>query len=712
MKFKSIQFSVALLAGASILVVVMALVLYAVFAGGRTQELVQERALGLLQSNIDLRLRSIAEAEVAKLQSQFEAPIALAKNIATINSGLGRNHASGQALEVSREELTALLGEFIKDNPELLDLYIGWEPNAFGGDDNKYAGQTLGGYDSTGRFMPWWYRDGDKIKLEPLTVEVMEGQERKPTGVRVGEFYLCPKETGKPCVVDPTSYDYGGKQVLVASFNVPIMVGGQFRGVVGNDLSLDFIQQLLLREKKDLYSGGGELSLISANGNLIAATKDAGLITQPAEKAVDAELVGQLKSNDDDKVVVKLNARLNQFELLMPFRLPGTNVRWALVIELPTEAVYADLRGLERELSSQATKDTVGMALVGIVLASLGLIAIWLVGYRIANPLRQMARMLDDISKGEGDLTVRLKVGRSDEIGNIALGFNTFLDKLQEMIRNVVASVQKVSDSSAQSAAIAVSTDKGAQQQMVAIDLVATAVHEMTATAQDVAKNATQAAEAANHADRSAIEGKQIVENTATSISGLAEEIARAVGVVQSLAKDSESINAILVVIRGIAEQTNLLALNAAIEAARAGAQGRGFAVVADEVRNLAKETQQATEKIQAMIQQLQSGTQEVVFVMEQSEKRTAESVEQAQVAAGALDNITRAVSVINTMNAQIASAAEEQSAVAEDINLNVTNIGHLAVEMVDGANEAKNASSGLTALAEQQRSLVEQFKV
>ena len=712
MRFKSIQFSVVFLAGASILAVVVALVLYALFASTRTQELVQQRTQQLLQETINQRLQAIADAQVGELQRQFEQPMLLAKSIATLNSRIGQPQPDGSVLGTSREELSALVGEYLKDNPDLIDLYIGWEANAFDQDDDLYAGQTDNGYDASGRFMPWWYRDGDNLKREPLTVDLMESQERQPTGVRTGEYYLCPKETGKPCVIDPASYDFGGKQVLVAPFNAPIMVGGQFKGIVGNDLALNFIQDLLNQAKQQLYAGAGELALISANGSLIAATKDAALITQPAEKAVAGELLQQLKQSGGEDAILRLDEQNQKIQLIQQFRVAGTETRWALAIELPTQAVLAELRQLQGELSAQASEDTFGMTLVGLLVAALGLLVIWFVGYGIARPLRQMVGMLDDIAKGDGDLTVRLQVDRADELGQIAGGFNTFLNKLQNMIRDVVTSVQKVSDSSEHTADIAIRTNQGVQRQMAEIDQVATAVHEMTATAQDVARNATQAAEAASHADRSANDGKRIVEGTAKAISGLAGEIGRAVSVVQTLAKDSENINAILVAIRGIAEQTNLLALNAAIEAARAGEQGRGFAVVADEVRNLAQKTQQATEEIQSMIQQLQHGTREVVNVMEQSQARTDDSVQQAQIAASALEEITQAVSVINDMNTQIASAAEEQSAVAEDINRNVTNIGQVAAEVAGGADEASQASAELTKLAEQQRRLINQFRV
>lgn len=713
MKFKSIQFSVAALAGAIVLSVVAALVLYALFSGARTQDMVQQRTQAQFEQVIEQRLTSLAQTQVSQIQRELEAPLLIAGGLVRVNALLGTPGADGQPrLTISREQLISLIKENVEQNPKILGTYIGWEKNALDHNDAAYVGSAVTGIDpANGRFLPWWFRNTDgSLGVDKLAD--VDDQKTLSTGVRASEYYLCSKETKKPCVIDPAPYKVGDKVVMLASFIEPIMLNGAFQGIVGADLSVNFIQDMLLGANQKLYSGAGQMALIGGNGRIVAYTKDPSKFGEKVSDILDAEQIANMANLKRGEVTYSVNKDKGRIELYLPFGIGQTDARWTLMLQLPLNAVMADLQKLQADLDAQRKSDTFGMAMVGLIIAAIGLLVIWLVGHGIARPLKQMVAMLDDIAKGEGDLTRRLSSDRSDELGSIAKGFNTFLAKLQAMITQVVTSVQSVSDSSEHTADIAIRTNIGIQKQMAEIDQVATAVQEMTATAQDVARNATQAAQAASHADQAAGQGMQIVRDTSNSIGVLAVEIGKAVEVVQTLAKDSENINAILIAIRGIAEQTNLLALNAAIEAARAGEQGRGFAVVADEVRNLAQKTQKATEEIQSMIQQLQQGTRDVVRVMEDSQNRTDESVQHAAKAAEALETITQAVSVINDMNTQIASAAEEQSAVADDINRNVINIGQVANEVAGGADESSSASAGLTKLAEQQRRLINQFKV
>ncbi len=696
--FRSIQTAFAALAGACTLTVIAALLLYALASGVRSQALVEERTRALIDGMVEQRVTALAQAQVNRIQAQLQAPLQIATSLARVHTLTALTGDDGMPMaNLRREELINLARQTLIENPNLTSTYIAWEPNGVDANDLMYRGDEPGMLD--GRFASWIYRDGSgQMKIDRLSD--IEDTRLLDTGIRAGEYYLCPREQLKPCVGDPAPYDMNGQTYLLSSFNAPILVDGKFHGIVGADISVDFIQQLLSNANAQLYGGVGEIALISNNGRLAAYSTDKSLIGKPAAQILDAEeqvLVQRLPAGQSHYQIDQAGGHV---ALFLPFSFEGTDARWVLMLQLPIAEVMKDLDQLMAALGAESRSSLTTMLIIGVLIAVAGLLAIWLISRRITRPLRDMVVMLDNIGQGEGDLTQRLHIDSRNELGQIATGFNTFLTRLQGMISGVVGSVQKVSDASEHTADIAIRTDKGVQTQLAEIELVATAVHEMTATAQDVARNATQAAEAASHADRAANQGRHIVQDTGATITELAGEIGRAVDVVQTLARDSENIDAILVTIRSIAEQTNLLALNAAIEAARAGEQGRGFAVVADEVRNLAQKTQQATGEIQQMIQQLQNGTRDVVQVMEQSQSRTQRSVEQADAAAEALQAITQAVSLINDMNNQIASAAEEQSAVAEDINRNVTNIGQVAQDVAGGAEEASQASAGLTAAA------------
>ncbi len=331
--------------------------------------------------------------------------------------------------------------------------------------------------------------------------------------------------------------------------------------------------------------------------------------------------------------------------------------------------------------------------------------------YLITKPLGDAVLALTDIAEGEGDLTSRLNATGRDEIADLGRSFNSFVSKIQTTIGNVAAATEQLASAAEEMDVITIDTREGAGRQQSETDLVATAMNEMTATVQEVAKNALTAADAAQQANNYAEEGRNTVTQTMDSIDVLAREVEKAASVIHRVSQDSENIGSVLEVIKSIAEQTNLLALNAAIEAARAGEQGRGFAVVADEVRTLASRTQQSTQEIQLMVESLQSGTKNAVSAMELGQNKAKETVEQASEAGSALHNITQSVADINQMNNQIAEAAKQQGEVAEEINQNIINITDVANETANGADQLSTASSELANLSNDLQTLVGRFK-
>jgi methyl-accepting chemotaxis protein len=343
---------------------------------------------------------------------------------------------------------------------------------------------------------------------------------------------------------------------------------------------------------------------------------------------------------------------------------------------------------------------------------SLALLAFVFVERSVVNPLSRVADELMAIGQGEGDLTVKLDDNGDDELALLARGFNSFVAKVRKTIIEVAASMDELNQSARSLTEVTEQTSQGIQQQQSETDQVATSVTEMATSASGVAQSAAAAAEAAITADGEAATSSRVVAQNIESINQLAAELEQAAGVVNQLESDSDNIGSVLDVIREIAEQTNLLALNAAIEAARAGEQGRGFAVVADEVRTLAGRTQSSTQEIQQMIERLQSNAGRAVEAMSSSRDKATWSVEKAAEAGNSLAAITRSVSTINEMNAQIASASEGQSVVAADVNRNIVSISQVAVSTSQASQQINQAVGRLNALAGQLNALVGQFRI
>ncbi|MDF9903289.1 UNVERIFIED_ORG: hypothetical protein OKW15_001245 [Pseudomonas reinekei] len=361
MKFKSIQFSVAALAGAIVLSVVAALVVYALFSGARTQDMVQERTQAQFEQVIEQRLTSLAQTQVSQIQRELEAPLLIAGALVRVNALIGTPGADGQpALSLSREQLIGLIKENVVKNPKILGTYIGWEKDALDHNDAAYVGTQVVGIDaSNGRFLPWWFRNDDgTLGLDKL-VDV-DDQKTLSTGVRASEYYLCSKETGKSCVIDPAPYKVGDKIVMLASFIEPIMLNGAFQGIVGADLSVNFIQEMLLGANQKLYSGAGEMALIGGNGRIVAYTKDPSKFGEKVSDILDGKQIANMANLKRGEVTYTVDKAQGRIELYLPFGIGQTDARWTLMLQLPLNAVMADLQKLQADLDAQRKSDTFG----------------------------------------------------------------------------------------------------------------------------------------------------------------------------------------------------------------------------------------------------------------------------------------------------------------------------------------------------------------
>jgi methyl-accepting chemotaxis protein len=707
MKSRTVQTTITLMAGAVVIAAVTGVLLFLLLANQRLQMLVHQQVDSELTASLREQILSQARENVAVIQRELALSLIITSQLADTLSATMALQAPDGAPRLDRDSIITLLRSVIERNPNVVATFVGLETGALDGADGRH--RDAAGHTPEGRFVPVWLR-GAYGSPELTNMRGMESEARGVEGIREGEFYLCPKERASLCALDPIGYPVSDGVMLLPSFSAPIMVQGRFVGVAGADPSLKFIQQLAKETAASLFGGRAEVAIRGQNRRVIAYSADDSILNEPSERILD-EVGHRRLAAATDAAVFEVDPDQDRVELFLPFAIGDTDTRWTLMIRLPASVLYAQAAELASTLASHNREVLLQVLLVGLGVAVLGLCAVWLASGGVARPLRRMQLMLDDIARGEGDLTVRLDADRADEIGGISRGFNAFLVKLQTMMRDVIGSVESVGFAAREMNSVAAKTRDGMLRQRSETEQVATAIHELSATAHNVARNASLAAEAAGRADQAAESGSALVRVSLASTHALAEEIGQAANLVKDLASTSGEIQSILGVIRGIAEQTNLLALNAAIEAARAGEQGRGFAVVADEVRSLSLRSRQATEEIQVLTERLHVATGVTVSAMNATQQQTLGSVEQAEQAHGALELIIRAVSDITEMNMRIASAAEEQSSVAEDLTCSVTAIGTVGDEVAAGASRSSEVSEALARLADQQQRLVRQFR-
>jgi methyl-accepting chemotaxis protein len=506
---------------------------------------------------------------------------------------------------------------------------------------------------------------------------------------RVRPWYKGAQNSSTPTLTEPYVDAATGQTII--SIAMASTKAGQGVGVVGGDLSLQtLIDTLSARD----FDGMGYAFLVSADGKILVHP-DKALVMKSLGEAYPQNT--PRISRDFSEIVVDGKTRIVTFTPIKG--LPSVN--WYIGLSVDKDKAFSMLS----EFRASAVVATV--IAVAIIIALLGMLIRLLI-----QPLHVMTRAMADIADGEGDLTKRLVIQNNDEFGSLGTAFNRFVERIHGSIREVSSATGQVNEVALRVVAASNSSMYNSDQQASRTCSVAAAINQLGAAAQEIARNAAQASSQASDARNLAEDGQQVVDRSIAAMNQLSNMLSASSSNIESLNSKTVNIGQILEVITSISQQTNLLALNAAIEAARAGEAGRGFAVVADEVRNLAHRTQESAQQVQTMIEELQVGARESVSTMSDSQRHSQDSVEIANLAGERLSSVTQRIGEIDGMNQSVATATEEQTAVVESINVDITEINTLNQEGVENLQSTLRACSDLEQQAARLKQLVGSFRI
>lgn len=573
--------------------------------------------------------KEMANRYGGKVQVSIEVAMNAARTLAHVFEGAKINSDTPD-----RKLFSNILRRVLEQNPGFIGAWSCWEANALDGMDMKYAGTQ--GYDDTGRFIPYWYRGGGAVAMEPLVSYTVPGD---------GDYYLIPLRTGKETIMEPYFYVIDGKEILITSVCVPIRVDGRTIGVAGVDLSLNFFEEMI-SEITPYETGYG---FLLSNTGLFVAHPKSGLKGRNMRDFGGSDSLMISIANGKEYTQYEKSVKTGTMALMqfVPITIGKVTSPWSFAIVAPVDKVRAGAR--------QLLKASILISAVSMVVF---MVIVFFLANSIVAPINRIVAGLKDIAQGEGDLTMRLPSNRKDEIGELANWFNLFVEKLQKIISGIAndtidmegasSSLLSISDTVSRSAgtmsetssAVAAAAEEmssnitsvasAVEQSSTNLGMVSAATEEMTSTINEIAKNTEQTRATSNQ--------------TVSKTQAASENI-------RMLSTAAQEIGKVVEAITDISNQTNLLALNATIEAARAGEAGKGFAVVASEIKGLAQQTAEATLEIKGRVENIQSSTHDTV---------------------DEIQKITEAITDVNAMIDNVAASVEEQSATTQEISENV----------------------------------------
>ncbi|MCG9962758.1 methyl-accepting chemotaxis protein [Shewanella cutis] len=624
-------------------------------------------------------------------------------------AGIVESTAEEQPLKRDRLELA--IAAVLKKNIQVSSMYAQFEANGYDGLDSEFLNVNVSHSVASSGVLEIYYTRNDDGTVEHHQVDDSSEKYKESLnefGIRESEWYLCAKETLKPCLMEPYLYEITpGDTALMTSLTVPAVKNKQFIGVVGVDVNLPVFQVLIDKLSKSLYDGQAKVTLLSTRGLVVAASHYSKK-ARPLAESIDPKLASQI-------IALHKNGgyMLNDNEIIVayPINIPLAKAEWSLAIQVPKSMALKSSIELNDKMDEMATSLGSILLIVGLAVSILAVVTISIVIRSVIAPLRLIQGRVENLASADGDLTQSIEVDSHAELIALGKGFNSFIHKLKDLISELKALAGQTQEESLSSAKIAELTRDSVHRQYGEIESVVTAVNEMSATALEVAKASEQTAAETEAMSRNVRLSEDSLTKAMDYVTTMSQESMQAKVAVSKVAESSTNISRILEVISSIAAQTNLLALNAAIEAARAGEQGRGFAVVADEVRALASKTQSSTDDISVLIDALQKEVHSASAIIDKGAERAQMAVSQTEQALTSLNSMVSQIEEISAQVTHIAAAAEEQSAVTEEVNRNITGISDSASELARLAGEAQQSSVVLADLVKQQHQQLGKLK-
>ncbi|MFQ1785634.1 methyl-accepting chemotaxis protein [Aeromonas veronii] len=695
MKQRSLKFKLLCLTMGLFLLTGLAMTLLQSASFSSLRNMVMTQTSDALEEEVSRSLQYQAERyaiQIASLmQNSYQIPLTVT---AQIEAGMAKPE-----LRLSRPQVEYLLGSSLQQASGISSIYAQFEPDGYDGEDGNWLGGASHSVAGKGSLEVYFTKDqGGAVAQQAVDAAASEAKfdtSLNEFGIRNSEWYLCGRDTRQPCLMEPYLYEISpGNKMLMTSLTVPVLRDGKFVGLAGVDMNLPIFQQLAENLGKSLYDNKADVTLVSKMGLIVGSNRYADKLGRPLKEVGLTLPDGQPVSSDSD------------FILHQPIRVEAANTQWWLMIKVPKALALSKAHAISNELGTllvDGQRQQI-IAMGGITLLVLGLL-VWFI-QTITAPLSLISRHVGHLSSNEGDLTQQMEIDTHQELIDLGSQLNAFLGKLRGMVQMSKGIGQQVYQQAREMKHTADTMRSSLDEQNLELESVVSAMHQMSTTAVSVAGYAEQAAQESEAATHHINTAQQTLSNARNEIHTLVGDMHEADKAVALVAQRSTNISRILDVIRAIAEQTNLLALNAAIEAARAGDMGRGFAVVADEVRALATKTRESTDEIGQLIGSLQTEVSSSQRLMNTGIERSTTTVQGTEQAFEALNRVVAQIQQIHDHISQVATAAEQQSAVSDDINKNLMRIGDTANVIGQEATSSHQLSEALeqaaTALASQ----------